>query len=128
MCVYYPIDPQFLSVFQIPLVEGRNISDNFGTDKKEAFLVNEAFVRFMGWKSGVGKSLEGWDHKGKIVGVIKNFYFKSLHDVIAPVVMVYNTTPINTTTIKIKPRGSCIVKTVFKKNLPDDPHRLFLPG
>ncbi len=121
MCIYYPIDPQFLPVFQIPLVEGRNISDNFATDKEEAFLVNEAFLRFMGWNSGVGKSLEGWGHKGKIVGVMKNFYFKSLHDVIEPVVMIYNTTPINTTTVKIKPADLPLVKSLFKKNLPETP-------
>ncbi len=121
MCVYYAIDPQFLSVFQIPLVEGRNISENFATDKEEAFLVNEAFLRFMGWKSGLGKSLEGWGHKGKIVGVIRNCYFNSLHDVIAPLVMIYNTTPINITTIKIKPRDLALVKTVFKKNFPEIP-------
>ncbi len=121
MCVYYPIDPQFLSVFQIHLIEGRNISDSLSTDKKEAFLVNEAFIQSMGWKSGLGKSIEGWDHKGKIVGVMKNFYFKSLHDVIEPVVMVYNTFPINTTTIKMKPKDLPIVKALFKKNLPEVP-------
>ncbi len=121
MCVYYPIDPQFLSVFQIHLIDGRNISDNLITDKMESFLVNEAFVKSMGWKSGIGKSIEGWDHKGKIVGVVKNFYFKSLHDVIEPVVMVYNTFPINTTTVKIKPKDLPIVKTLFKKYLPEVP-------
>jgi putative ABC transport system permease protein len=121
MCVYYPVDPQFLSVFQIPLVEGRNISDSFGTDRKEAFLVNEAFLKYMGWKSGVGKTIEGWEHKGKIVGVMKNFYFKSLHDAIEPVVMVYNESTFNTTTIKIKPGDLSIVKTLFRKNLPTTP-------
>jgi putative ABC transport system permease protein len=119
MCIYYPIDPQFLSVFQIPLAEGRNISDNFKTDKEEAFLVNEAFVKMMGWKTGVGKSLEGFFHKGKIVGVVKNFYFKSLHEVIEPVVMVYNTFPISTTTVKINPKDLPVMKTLFKKNLPE---------
>ncbi len=121
MCVYYPIDPEFLSVFQIHLIEGRNISDSLSTDKKEAFLVNEAFIKSMGWKSGLGKSIEGWDHKGKIVGVMKNFYFKSLHDVIEPVVMVYNTFPINTTTVKMKPKDLPVVKALFKKNLPEVP-------
>jgi putative ABC transport system permease protein len=121
MCVYYPVDPQFLSVFQIPLVEGRNLSDRFGTDRKEAFLVNEAFVKYMGWKSGVGKTIEGWEHKGKIVGVMKNFYFKSLHDVIEPVVMIYNESTFNTTTIKIRPADLSVVKTVFRKNLPTTP-------
>ncbi len=121
MCVYYPIDPQFLSVFQIHLIEGRNLSDSLSTDRHEAFLVNEAFIQSMGWKSGLGKSIEGWDHKGKIVGVMKNFYYKSLHDVIEPVVMVYNTFPINTTTVKIKPRDLPVVKALFKKNLPEVP-------
>jgi len=121
MCVYYLVDPQFLSVFQIPLVEGRNFSDNYGTDRKEAFLVNEAFLKYMGWKSGVGKTIEGWEHKGKIVGVMKNFYFKSLHDAIEPVVMVYNESTFNTTTIKIRPADLSIVKTLFRKNLPTTP-------
>ena len=121
MCVYYPIDPKFLSVFQIPLAEGRNISDSFSTDKNEAFLVNESFLRMMGWKTGIGQPIEGFFHKGKIVGVVKDFYFKSLHDAIEPIAMVYNTTPINTTTIKIKPVDLPIVKTLFKKNLPETP-------
>jgi putative ABC transport system permease protein len=119
MCVYYAIDPQFLPVFQIPLTEGRNISDSFKTDRNEAFLVNEAFLKMMGWKTGLGQSIEGFSHKGKIVGVMKNFYFKSLHDVIEPLVMVYNTFPIYTTTVKIKPRDLPIVKSLFKKNLPE---------
>lgn len=121
MCLYYPIDPKFLSVFQIPLAEGRNISEEFATDKQEAFLVNEAFLSYMGWKTAVGKSLEGWDHKGKIVGVVKNFYFKSLHDVIEPAILVYNTSTFNTTTVKIKPENLPLVKSLFKKNLPEVP-------
>lgn len=52
---------------------------------------------------------------------MKNFYFKSLHDVIEPVVMVYNTFPINTTTVKMKPKDLPIVKALFKKNLPEVP-------
>ena len=52
---------------------------------------------------------------------MKNFYFKSLHDVIEPVVMIYNTALIHTTTVKIKTRDLPLVKTLFKKNLPDLP-------
>jgi putative ABC transport system permease protein len=121
MCMYYAIDPEFLSVFKIPLAEGRNISNSFRTDKEEAFLVNEAFLKMMGWKTGVGQSLEGFFHKGKIVGVVKNFYFKSLHEVIEPLVMVYNTFPMNTTTVKIKPRDLPVVRALYIKYLPDVP-------
>lgn len=121
MCIYYSIDPHFLAVFQIPLAEGRNLSDSFATDKKEAFLVNEAFVKTMGWKKAIGQPLEGMDHKGQVVGVVKNFYFKSLHNLIEPLILVYNSSRANTTTIRIKPGDLPMVKTLFKKNLPNVP-------
>ncbi|HLA59851.1 MAG TPA: ABC transporter permease [Puia sp.] len=121
MCIYYSVDPHFLSVFQIPLAEGRNLSDSFATDKKEAFLVNEAFVKTMGWKKAIGQSLEGMEHKGRVVGVVKNFYFKSLHSLIEPLILIYNSSRANTTSIKIKPRDLPLVKTLFKKNLPTVP-------
>lgn len=121
MCVYFSIDPQFLPVFDIRLTEGRNLSESFGTDKQEAFLVNEAFVKTMGWKSGIGKSVEGFDHKGKIVGVVKNFYYQSLHNLVDPLVMVYNKTPSNTTSVKISPVHLSMVKDLYKKFLPSVP-------
>jgi putative ABC transport system permease protein len=121
MCIYYSVDPHFLSVFQIPLLEGRNLSDSLSTDKKEAFLVNESFVKTMGWKKAIGQPLEGMDHKGRVVGVVKNFYFKSLHSLIEPLILIYNTSRANTTTVKIKPRDLPLVKTLFKKNLPSVP-------
>jgi putative ABC transport system permease protein len=121
MCIYYSIDPHFLPVFQIHLLEGRNLSDSLSTDKKEAFLVNEAFVKMMGWRSGIGKSMDGFGHKGRVVGVVKNFYYNSLHNLIEPLVLVYNITPANTTTIKINPQDLPIVKVIFKKNFPAIP-------
>jgi putative ABC transport system permease protein len=121
MCIYYSIDPHFLSVFQIPLAEGRNLSDSFSTDKKEAFLVNESFVKTMGWKTAIGQPLQGMDHKGRVVGVVKNFYFKSLHSLIEPLILVYNNSRANTTTIKIKPLDLPIVTTIFKQHLPSVP-------
>ncbi len=121
MCIYYSIDPHFLSVFQIPLAEGRNLSDSFSTDKKEAFLVNESFIKAMGWKTAIGQPLQGMEHKGRVIGVVKNFYFKSLHSLIDPLIMVYNSSHANTTTIKIKPRDLPMVKTLFKKYLPSVP-------
>jgi putative ABC transport system permease protein len=118
MSNYFSIDPSFISTFQIDLLEGRNLSDSFGTDKNEAFLVNEAFVKTMGWKTSVGKSMEGFGHKGKVVGVVKNFYYRSLHNIVEPLVLVYNIAPANTTTVRLKPRDLQVVQAIFKKNFP----------
>jgi putative ABC transport system permease protein len=121
MCNYFFVDPDFLSVFQMKLAEGRNLSESFGTDKKEGFLVNEAFVKMMGWKSGLGKSIEGFDHKGKIIGVVKNFYYKSLHNAIEPLVMIYNNFPANTISARIKPGSLGLISDLHKTYLPSLP-------
>ena len=121
MCNYFPVDPHFLSVFKVRLLEGRNLSDRFETDKKEAFLVNEAFVKMMGWRSGIGKEIEGWGHKGKVVGVVKNFYYKSLHNLVEPLVMTYNDVPTNIATVNMNPKNLPIIKNIYKQYFPTIP-------
>lgn len=121
MCNYFPVDPHFLSVFKVQLVEGRNLSDSFKTDRKEGFLVNEAFVKMMGWQSGIGKEIDGWGHKGKVVGVVKNFYYRSLHNLVEPLIMIYNDVPTNIATVNISPQNLPIVKNVYKQYFPAIP-------
>jgi len=118
---YYFIDEQFLPLLQIQLLEGRNLSEKFAPDKNEGFLVNEAFVKSMGWKSGLGKSVEGWGKKGKVVGVVKNFYYKSLHNIVEPLALIYNTFPVSTIMVKIRPQDLAIVRERWKKQFPGLP-------
>ncbi|MDR3711405.1 MAG: ABC transporter permease [Puia sp.] len=123
LCNYFQIDPHYLPVFGIRLAEGRNLSDSFTTDKKEAFLVNEAFVKEMGWKtSAIGRRLEGFERKGRIVGVVKDFYYKSLHNLVEPLVLVYNTNPdMNAINMKIRPRDLPVVKALYAHSFPAVP-------
>jgi putative ABC transport system permease protein len=121
MCNYFPIDPDFLSVFKTRLLEGRNLSDSIETDKKQAFLINEAFVKMMGWKSAIGKEIEGWGHKGKVVGVVKNFYYKSLHNLVEPLAMIYNDVPTNIATVNVSPQHLSIIKDIYKQHFPSTP-------
>ncbi|HWK06504.1 MAG TPA: ABC transporter permease [Puia sp.] len=126
MCNYFFIDPQFLPLLHISLAEGRNLSDSFPTDKKEGFLVNEAFVKNMGWKSAIGQSLEGGGCKGKVVGVMKNFFFKSLHNVIEPAVMIYNTNnPLVAALVKAPPQQLPRMKEIWKQYFPSQPFDYF---
>ncbi|AXY75973.1 ABC transporter permease [Paraflavitalea soli] len=121
MCNYFFIDKELLPLLQIRLKEGRNISDSLSTDKTEAFLVNEAFVEKMGWTSALGQSMEGFGHKGRIVGVVRNFYYKSLHNVIEPLIMVYHTDITMSITIKIQPKDLPLVATAWKAHYPATP-------
>lgn len=116
---YFQVDEHYLPVFQIQLKEGRNFSGNYGTDKGAAFIVNEAFVKMAGWKSAIGQEVDGFDRKGKVIGVVKNFYFKSLRNVVEPLALVYNNNPqVNTTTIKIKTHELSAIKELHKTYFP----------
>ncbi|HVU54243.1 MAG TPA: FtsX-like permease family protein, partial [Puia sp.] len=120
MCNYFYIDPQFLPLLRIKLAEGRNLSDSLRTDKKESFIVNEAFVRTMGWRSGVGEKMDGGGHTGKVVGVVKDFYFKSLHNIIEPMIMVYTDSQRSTLLIKAAPSILPRLKTLWSQYYPSE--------
>jgi len=72
------------------MVQGRSFSREFATDGSEAYIVNEEAVKLMGTESPVGKRLSVFRNEGKIIGVVKNFHFKSLHHEIRPFVYMMN--------------------------------------
>jgi putative ABC transport system permease protein len=88
------IDEHFLSAFQIPLIEGRNFSAAYPSDSSHSVLVNEAFVKEVGWSgSAIGRNLDflnGRPRKLTIVGVVRNYHFESLKEKIRPQVFTAN--------------------------------------
>lgn len=119
MSNYFFIDPNFMPLFQVQLIEGRNMSYSLSTDKHEAFIVNEAFVNTMGWSTAIGQSLEGFGHKGKVIGVVKNFYYKSMHNLVEPLVMIYNNNPPTFVSMKVPPGKLDQVETIWHEFFPD---------
>jgi putative ABC transport system permease protein len=122
MCNFFQVDADYLPLFQIKLLEGRNLSDSLATDKNDALLVNEAYVQQMGWKSGLGKQVD-MGGKATIVGVVKNFYYRSLHNLVEPLILVYNKNPqyFNTATIKIDAVKLPMVQQLFRQYFPSLP-------
>lgn len=85
----------FTKTFEIPVVAGRDFSEDVKTDDSLALVVNETFVRQMGWPSNeaaVGKKF-GHDARHRIIGVVKDFNFTSRHQPIRPLVLELNTGP-----------------------------------
>lgn len=81
------VDDSSLDTFRFEISEGRFFSDTFPADPTESFVVNEAAVQAMGLVKPVGKPFQVWGTKGKIIGVIKNFHFRSMHHAIGPLIM-----------------------------------------
>jgi putative ABC transport system permease protein len=109
-------------LLHIRVVEGRNLSDSIRTDKKEGFIVNEAFVRAMGWQQGEGQHIEGYGRKGRVVGVVKDFFFKSLHNAIEPAVMIYHDSTGNASAVLAKASPSILphLKEAWARYFPSN--------
>ncbi len=66
------VDYDFLPVFEIELVEGRNFSREFSTDSAEAFIINEKLRDMLGWETAVGKPFRRDDEpEGNEIGIRK---------------------------------------------------------
>jgi len=88
---YNEVDYDYVDLFNIEMVEGRNFSRDFPSDADGAFLVNEKAVAMAGWDTPIGMELEHYNgQQGKIVGVVKDFHFQSLHSEIAPLYLLLN--------------------------------------
>ncbi|RRA99796.1 ABC transporter permease [Larkinella rosea] len=88
---YQYIDENYLPVLGIRLKAGRNLSAAFRSDKSDAVIVNETFVKAAGLEKPIGKTIrlhENYSQKPlTIVGVIRDFHSGSLRERIQPMAL-----------------------------------------
>jgi putative ABC transport system permease protein len=93
--IFYQVDAQYIPTMGMELVAGRNFSDKLGSDSLNV-IVNETAIKIFGLEENpLGQTLTanaGNDRKETltIIGVVKDFHFKSLHETIAPLIMLNN--------------------------------------
>ena len=78
----------FTQTMKAQLLAGRDYSPTFPTDTT-GFIINQEAASLMGMRDPLGHELNIWDRKGKIIGVIKDFHFGSVHDPIKPLILVF---------------------------------------
>ena len=95
----YQVDEHYLATLGIQLAAGRNFSSAFPSDSS-AVLVNETLARINGWgQNAVGHTINfftnntGGTQDFRVIGMVKDFHFKSLHEAIGPVLMVLQYSP-----------------------------------
>ena len=84
--IYYnTADYDFIDLYGIQIVQGRNFSRDQVSDAQGVFLVNEAAVRTGNWDNPLEQTMEHWSGEtGPVVGVMKDFHLHSLHNAIEP--------------------------------------------
>ena len=84
------VDENFLKTFDIQLVEGRDFSAEIQTDQQSAYIINEEGARQLGWDEAVGKQagmIRIGREMGRIIGVVEDFHFRSMHEKIEPIAL-----------------------------------------
>jgi putative ABC transport system permease protein len=117
------IDYDYLKTLDIRLLEGRDVSRQFSTDTLSV-LINEKMAAALGEKNPVGTLLpveEGTDFK--VVGVVKDYNFKSLHKEIMPLTMtLFPQNELRYIFVKVKPQSLStsidLVQDTWKKLYP----------
>jgi putative ABC transport system permease protein len=121
------VDFNFLSFYGIELIEGREFSKDFPTDSGQAFVVNEALAREMGWDEPVGKRMAfgSNDSMGTVIGLVSDFNYNSLHHKIEPLAMSVQDYGYNELSVRVE--GAAIsdaiehIESVWNELVPDRP-------
>ncbi len=85
--VMVSVDYDYLDTIGLKMAQGRFFSKEYSTDASDAYVVNEAAVRAMEMDDPIGKKLKVWDLNKRIIGVVEDYHFESLHKEIVPMAM-----------------------------------------
>lgn len=83
------VDYDFIEIFDMEMIAGRSCDRSFGSDlEAPGWVINEAAVKAYDWDSpedAIGKEM--MDDRTPIIGVVKNFHFKGLQNIVEPLGM-----------------------------------------
>ena len=90
----YRVDDEYIPTLGMAMAQGRNFSRDFPTDSS-AMIINEAAARALGWENkAIGKKITRFGDKPTdrithvVIGVVKDFHFRSLQEKISPLLML----------------------------------------
>ena len=126
----HSVDFDYQKIFDIKMAMGRYFSRDYPTDRSDGIIVNETAAKIMGMESPIGQRIScsipfSSQKSGTILGVVKDFHFRSLHEKIDPLVLVIAPGWFTDVYVRIRPENvpetlGFIEKTI-KKFAPDFP-------
>jgi len=117
------VDYNFLQTMGIRMVEGRDFSQDFGSDLKQSVILNETAVNQLGISEPIGKLIGNLT----IIGIVKDFNLHSIHTDIPPFMISMTDRYIQEVAVHYKP-GTLEnilpgLEAEWKKAAPDRPFR-----
>ena len=124
----YFVDFNYIGQYGLTVVAGRAFSKEFPTDTTQAMMINETAARMLGYPSpadALGRNFDQWGRKGKIIGVLKDFHYKSLQQPIQPLTMRLGTFEFGALSIKVAatnlPATIKDIERTWQETIPNRP-------
>lgn len=130
----YDVDDQYIPTLEMQMAAGRNFSPTFGADST-GIIINETAARNFGWlepgQSGAAAAAKALNHTltrpdndgpvitYHVIGVVKDFHFRSFHDLITPLVMTLSSGAGNNFIVRTKTADVAGLLTTVKKKWGD---------
>lgn len=128
----YFVDFDYIPQYKMKLVAGRAFSQDFGTDSTKAIMLNESAVKSFGYSSSqeaIGKRFSQAGREGKIIGVVKDFHFRSLRENIQPLSISIEPTAWRMVSVKVStshlPATIAAIENKWKKIIPGRPFNYY---
>ena len=96
-------DEDFVDVWGLAVVNGRDFNRDRANDYEEEFILNETAVRRLGWTDPIGKRFAWKDRKGTVIGVVEDFHTSSLKEPLEPAFIVMTDQNLRALWLKLSP-------------------------
>lgn len=86
------VDHDFVETLGIRIAQGRDFQKDMPSDTLNGVLVNETFVKRMGWSDPIGKKIEAGDEntlRARVVGVIADYHQTGMYNEIESLLLAY---------------------------------------
>lgn len=125
--VVYRVGFKYLETMNLRLSSGRFFDEAIQSDQVESVVVNERFVRAMGWDNPIHQTFEYDSVKRYVIGVVSDFHYTDFYREILPVLFVIAPES-NMRHLALNVEGTTLqeteawVREVWKEIAPDDPY------
>ncbi len=99
----YGVQYNYFNLLDIEVLDGRTFSEDYVTDSEEGIILNEKAVKLLGLEEPIDYRLRISNLvDGRIIGIVNDFHFASLHDEVNPLA-VFMTEYVENIYVKVKP-------------------------
>ncbi|MDP4223626.1 MAG: ABC transporter permease [Bacteroidota bacterium] len=122
------VDHDFIKTLGIKIISGRDFQEDMPSDTLNSVIVNETFVKRMGWSDPIGKKIEAGNGNfvtARVIGVMADYHQTGMYNEIESLLLAYRARN-NIIYIKINGNNAkqtlSYIESTWKNVFPDQPY------